>query len=234
MSRVSIALRASTAGKWMECAAKQELLESLARDPDEPLHVGAHVGNLVHQALTGHDPGHPASILYDDVTRSEREAHRHADMLTAGMRSKIDELPFEITETEVWMKETFEADDTRIIVSGQADMVGLDGDNAVLIDLKTGKSEPQSAWMQLAIYASLWHAARNEPLKSCGVIWGRRGTSSVAYEERDGRTLEETGHAIIRGMINIARTGALPSPSVFACRTCPKTDCAVRFGVHPK
>lgn len=235
MTEAAILLRASAAPGWMECSARQQAIEEKQRDPNNPMHVGALVGNRVHSAVTGHTFDEPARVQYDEATQTAAEAGRQSTAYAKEITDFLAEEQAHIVETEIPLSHSFLVGDVEVQVKGSVDMLlhHKDKDLFSLCDIKVGKVAPDSAIIQLAIYCLLWHFVRPEQkISVANVIWRQRGKASDGLKCRSSRPFDDMlilGQDVVRRMARIATDGVSPTPSRSACATCPKTDCAARM-----
>ena len=227
-----IELHASRGVDWLTCAKRTawEQEHVVGGDPEET-HVGVVVGNQVGHAITGHEHDEPLKVVYDEVTRSEKEQVRQtADMIQAA-RDGIEAAGWVIEEKEYPMEKAARYRDGVVVVRGTADMVVRDPDGLRwIVDLKTGKRKPDGVFVQVALYCFLWRETRpDDALAGGGVLWveRRKLSKKVCEPEMATRSTEDLAkpaEEVIKYMANVAVTGAVASPSIIGCARCPIKD----------
>ena len=249
----SLNVRPSQVPSWMDCAARA----AFERDNPEPRHaqpVALAVGNEVHRRLTGHEYETPESILYDDHTPTASDMRFQIDQMEQAVKKCLETHELAIEENEydlvggapgVFRDEAglkrlpiaFDGmlADTKVFLSGTADWVARRPDGSLmLLDIKTGKTFPAQAWMQLAVY--LWMSDRaGLGIQDAGILWVRRKRNEYDLvgdlAVRPATELVENVPRILIELAVVARFGAIPNPnSKFCSAKCRNVACAMHPG----
>lgn len=226
----------SKAWLWGECMARARLemeAEADRRDDDET-DVAQWVGDRVHHEITGHAFRAPKRILYDSVTRTEREADRQVEIMVDKAWALLKEHGLEIVEREVYMSIVANKGEHRYILEGTTDMVVQDADGRrFLLDLKTGARKPVNVWLQVGLYFWMWEstlkAREAEPIDGAGVFWIRRPKMG---DEIEGRIHVHSEEDLLAQLRTVAKTSFRRmadnrlsySPSMHGCACCPAKE----------
>jgi len=224
----------SKAWLWGECMARARLEmedEAEAGDSDNSESTVAEwVGNRVHAEITGHIFRTPKRILYDSVTRTEREADRQVEAMVDLAWKLLKEHRLEIVEREVYMSIVANKGGHRYVLEGTTDMVVRDKDgHRFLLDLKTGARKPVNVWLQVGLYFWMWEstakARKAEPVHGAGVFWIRRPKMG---DEIEGRIHIHSEEDLLAQLRTVAKTSFRRmadnrlsySPSMHGCACC--------------
>ena len=156
-------IRASSVPGWLTCP-RRAATRPYEVEPD-PRPVALEVGSRIHAELSGHSHKSAKRILYDKVTRAEIDLRKQVGAAVPRARQILAEnntkcLLFEIDFGTVYYPSSADAD---LELTGHVDFLAERAGQLVLLELKTGRLNPNS-WSQVAIYAWLlqvrllaWH-----------------------------------------------------------------------------
>ena len=222
--KTAIAMRASKAPMWVTCGRRATFEagpHSRTRAPSG-LPVSIHVGNLAHEVITGEPAEIPDRIAYDETTRNEREAHRHALSIAERARQWLDGR--EIVGRERFLECVWQVGDVDVHVSGHVDLVlGLPGGALEYADLKTGRLDQRSAFIQMAVYALLGEQSGDE-VERVTILWAARNKDDATVLSRTAESVRALGLAILTNVARQAANGTIPFPGKH-CQSCSDIEC---------
>ena len=240
-----IRVRASQIPMQLLCAHFDSALGDRGRG--EP--VGLRVGNLVHEAVTGHAPGEPDRVMYDGITGTKRDVERAVDVMSRAVHQHMESagivpVSFEGRLAAEWDPDeemsTEDCYDLEVLeVVGHYDMVVRQGERDILVDLKCGVREPVGAMTQLCIYAWLHYASLDshpvdmpETLDCVQAWWVPRVKHpgekplNVQVQELNYRLAVEEGARALTQLCTHGRH--FPHAPGSQCQICATEDCPVR------
>ena len=230
----TISVRASAAPRMSICQDHWEW-EQENQPPAET--VGLRIGQIVHNAVTGHQIDDSRPVLYNSQTPNAKALDRAVESAKRRFAAWFDEYAGEdgyVDQREKALSVRVSKDgmDFSMIVSGHVDMVirRSDGSN-VLLDLKTGASPPAGVMLQVAVYCWLWEKSGESeecPVSEGGFVYvPRKEGSEVLYSTQDFGGLVEAGSAWVEDQLRRLYRGSLPTPGLH-CAMCQKPDCIMR------
>lgn len=231
MSAATIRLRGSLAPTWLACSrrASFEAQEAEERAGGEAVEVATEFGNRVHAAVTGHESEAPASVVFDEHTRTPKELHWQVIDAVRAAEEGLRE--FNIVRREWPLAARVAALGVEVLVTGTIDLVEEHepANEITLFDLKTGRMDQRAAFAQMAVYTYL--AAQNGMEVREAVILHvprarlRPGSPYQSYElmRRPGPPLIQRAEAMIR-MVALAAQSPVAVPGIH-CGWCRHEDC---------
>ena len=248
-------LHASKVSTFVKCPHRAASEYFYGRDikkrREKERHVGAMVGDLVHNHLTGHEPTTSYRVQYDEHTRSSKEAVFHAGILTGKIEAFLKRNQMEIVDSELELRYKLNfADKFHIDVVGSIDAIVRNhhGEH-ILLDLKSGSTPPETVFIQLACYALLVRHYINsmgdqtpehlKNIKYIGYIFASRKRNVITRPDegldakfRAFDYYHSMGNEYIRNALttinqyNEVRHKVLYSPSLMNCYACTIESCA--------
>lgn len=245
MSESSIHLSASQAHYWMGCSRKQQ---HRLDNPDLytkqvksiGMSVGPYVGNAVHRRVAEHKFEQPEKIIWDENTKSLKEARRQINKLYESYIRFEEDLLNSIGSLDIRREQhttcVIKKKGVSLKIAGTIDCVYEGKDDYIIADIKTGIYFPPTVWQQLSLYTWLWKQVSDKKPYKAIMLWGKRGGSGdLQTYEKPPEALLPQAEAIIDRMIDIALHGTIAVPSEFECSTCLDKKCALRcVDLEPK
>ena len=237
MSTIRVKIRASSVPEWADCQARADYTVKRAAAPGDRPHVGAVVGSLVHQRLTGQEFELPRFIEWDAWTRNEREMERQVDVMADLAGQELTRRNALVVFKELEMTREMTEPNVVLEVTGHLDGAMMDVQSHALasLELKTGIHPPKGAWLQSGVYAWLWRQHRSlqsvttPQFQKCVVLWLDRKGERVTWQERDAAPLEHLAGTQLSQIARACVEGVTYNPSSLSCSSCLNTQCAVRY-----
>ena len=236
-------IRASKIKHWLNCPQKGIYESITPQTPHtEGMHVGAVVGELVHQRITGHEPTEPRSITFDEVTPNEKTMERQVSLIAGSIEEWLLSQRMYILDREISCEVGLTIKNMSVQLTGTIDAICItESDKKLnLIDFKTGKRCDES-YIQLAIYAYLWSKAdvlvkEHVPMGQVGYVYQQRSkmpksSDNIKAEFWSYDKMVQHGRDYAQKAVRYA-TGvenAHYNPSVANCSLCRHGTCSVRW-----
>lgn len=228
--RLPVAIRASAAHRWFNCPANADFETSRRREgtPIKGEAVASVFGSMVHHELTGHEFVKPRAILYDRITRTERELHRQVEDSVDVLERHIAEKGLTVTSRELELEADLQLASFAVDVqaTGHIDLFLQDPSGAVdLCDIKTGHMHPRMAFTQMSVYC--WLALAHEIELRDGVVLSLPRGAKIDEEVQE---LRRPAHDLAMNGVGVLRTAGMlaiepqATPGL-VCSSCENVDC---------
>ena len=234
---MALGVRGSQVHRWLSCPSRAAYEATEAYERDFEQHVGARVGEYVHQEVTGHHPSSPKRIIYDSETKNEREMKIHARKIADKMNEVLEREVDTVIETEVPVWNNYIINDEEITVSGTVDMVCTINGKRTILDIKTGMRRPTAVWTQVNTYAYLYSKTQEYKIEQIGYLWvvrmahHLRSPTGPPYTFEVRPYVEDVAESSVHAAVRYAggHRECYPNPSDTNCYKCPiEETCPMR------
>ena len=234
-------LRASQIKHWLNCPQRAVYDSITPHNPrTDETKVGAVVGELVHQRITGHVPSEPRSITFDAQTPNEDQMERQIINMTKKIEYWLEKNEMEILEKELKCKAKLAIKNLSVELEGSIDAIcySRPEKTGYLIDFKTG-AYMDSWYIQLAVYAYLLSKTSDDKgaISRVGYVYCPRRPRLTLMSDKistrfwDFNDMAKHGrdYAIKAVRYATGMDSAHYNPSQSNCAYCRNTTCEMRY-----